>query len=479
MNTCRRQILLAAIKLFDVIVMIACFTMAALMVAYQIHNSSFDQFFYMRIKVENVLWFLGLILFWHTLHSMFGLYDSKRFSSLKTEIKDLMKATILGTSAILILARIFKFDMITPVFIGIFWIGTSSVIVFSRILLRVLLRKVRIYGRNLRHVLVIGTNPRAVSFARKLESRPELGYQLIGFVENGWSGNPEFKKAGYTTVTNFDEFHVYIRKNVVDEVMLCLPVKSYYDEISMLINQCEEQGIIVRHLPDLFDVRLARCETEYFEGIPIISHCTGAMGGWQVLVKNMLDIIISLILLVILFPLFVLTAILIKATSHGSVFFVQKRVGLNKRIFKLYKFRTMVHNAEQKITELKHLNEVDGPAFKIENDPRVTPIGKFLRKTSIDELPQLINVLKGDMSLVGPRPLPVRDYNGFELDWHRRRFSVRPGITCLWQVSGRNNIPFEKWMELDMLYIDSWSLWLDIKILTKTIPAAMTGIGAS
>jgi lipopolysaccharide/colanic/teichoic acid biosynthesis glycosyltransferase len=158
---------------------------------------------------------------------------------------------------------------------------------------------------------------------------------------------------------------------------------------------------------------------------------------------------------------------------------VQKRVGLNKRRFPIYKFRTMVANAEEKIRELEHLNKVSGPVFKIDNDPRITPIGKLLRKTSVDELPQLLNVLKGDMSIVGPRPLPVRDYEGFNEDWHRRRFSVRPGITCLWQIAGRSSIPFEKWMELDMQYIDKWSLWLDLRIVLRTIPAVIRGTGAA
>jgi lipopolysaccharide/colanic/teichoic acid biosynthesis glycosyltransferase len=139
----------------------------------------------------------------------------------------------------------------------------------------------------------------------------------------------------------------------------------------------------------------------------------------------------------------------------------------------------MIPDAERKLAELECFNELSGPVFKIKNDPRITPIGKFLRKTSIDELPQLYNVLIGDMSLVGPRALPVRDYNGFDQDWHRRRFSVRPGITCLWQVNGRNNIPFDQWMELDLEYIDNWSLWLDLKILLKTIPAVVSGYGAA
>jgi lipopolysaccharide/colanic/teichoic acid biosynthesis glycosyltransferase len=170
---------------------------------------------------------------------------------------------------------------------------------------------------------------------------------------------------------------------------------------------------------------------------------------------------------------------LILLTSPGPVLFTQKRVGLHKRDFLVYKFRTMVVGAEKRQKEIEHLNEVSGPVFKIKNDPRITTVGKFLRKTSIDELPQLINVLKGDMSLVGPRPLPIRDYAGFSEDWQRRRFSVRPGITCLWQVSGRSQISFDKWMELDLQYIDKWSLWLDLQILLRTIPAVLKGEGAA
>jgi lipopolysaccharide/colanic/teichoic acid biosynthesis glycosyltransferase len=188
---------------------------------------------------------------------------------------------------------------------------------------------------------------------------------------------------------------------------------------------------------------------------------------------------VSLALLVLLAPLLLAVALLINLTSPGPIFFGQERVGLNKRRFKIYKFRTMIPNAERIQEELLHLNEMKGPAFKIKNDPRVTPIGRILRKTSIDELPQLFNVLKGDMSLVGPRAMSVRDYQLFNEDWQRRRFSVPPGITCLWQINGRNLIPFEQWMELDMQYIDKWSLWLDLKILARTIPAVLRGSGAA
>jgi exopolysaccharide biosynthesis polyprenyl glycosylphosphotransferase len=196
------------------------------------------------------------------------------------------------------------------------------------------------------------------------------------------------------------------------------------------------------------------------------------------LVKRVLDVAGSLVLLIVLAPLFLVAAVLIRLTSPGPVLFAQKRLGLNKRQFTMFKFRTMVPAAESIQEKLLHLNEMTGPVFKIKNDPRVTPIGRVLRKTSIDELPQLFNVLRGDMSLVGPRAMSVRDYQHFSEDWQRRRFSVPPGITCLWQIRGRNTIPFEQWMVLDMQYIDRWSLWLDLKILALTIPAVFKGSGA-
>jgi lipopolysaccharide/colanic/teichoic acid biosynthesis glycosyltransferase len=166
-------------------------------------------------------------------------------------------------------------------------------------------------------------------------------------------------------------------------------------------------------------------------------------------------------------------------TSGSPILFTQERVGLHKRTFRIYKFRTMVPDAEQRQAELAGQNEVSGPVFKIRKDPRITRVGNFLRKTSIDEVPQLLNVIKGDMSLVGPRPLPLRDYAGFSEDSHRRRLSVRPGITCSWQIEGRNSIPFDQWMRLDLQYIDKWSFWLDLRILLKTVPAVLKGSGAA
>ena len=428
-------------------------------------------------KILYCLWVSSLLGGLFFLLSAF--IDSTRLSRLSKESLDILKATSIGALVFWGTAVLFDISMITSRFIFIFWVVSTFIDISIRRMLRQILKWFRLRQRNLRFILIVGTNERAVRFCKKIESRPELGYRLLGFVENRWEGNSEFKYSGYSIVTDCDRFSSFIRENVVDEVIVCLPVRSYYNQILSISKICEEHGIIVRHFSGIYDLNSAQSEIDNFEDLSFVTHYTGSITRRQVLIKRIIDILLSFFLLVVSSLLFLSVVLLIKSTSRGSVFFVQERVGLNKRRFNLYKFRTMIPDAEEKQSELEHLNEISGPVFKITNDPRITPIGKFLRKTSIDELPQLYNVLIGDMSLVGPRALPVRDYNGFDQDWHRRRFSVRPGITCLWQVNGRNNIPFDKWMELDLEYIDNWSLWLDLKILLKTIPAVISGSGAA
>lgn len=475
----RRRILLKAFKLFDLIIMVFSYVLATWAVYYQTGTVSLVQFLSMRVKVQNFALFIGFLLVWHIIFSLFGLYRSRRLSTRGTDAIDVIKATSFGTLIIFITSILFRIQMVNPTFVAVFWSASSIIGILSRFMLRYALEQVRIHGRNLRNMLIVGTNPRAIRFAQKIEKKPELGYRLIGFVDDDWAGSGEFQNTGFALVANLNNFPTLLRDHVIDEVVIGLPVNSFYQQTCWIIAKCEEQGIIVRFLSSIFDLKLGRSKTEHFEDDSVITVYTGAMEGWQVLVKRMLDFTLSLVLLIILAPVFFFTALLIKVTSQGPVLFIQERVGLSKRRFHSYKFRTMILGAEEKLPQLEHLNEVRGPVFKIKNDPRITPIGKFLRKTSIDELPQLINVLKGDMSMVGPRPLPLRDYNGFDQAWQRRRFSVRPGITCLWQVNGRSDIPFEKWMELDMQYIDHWSLWLDFKILAKTIPAVLKGSGAA
>jgi exopolysaccharide biosynthesis polyprenyl glycosylphosphotransferase len=478
MTTLRRRIFLRAAKLFDLAIMTLSFGLAAVLVVHQTGTVSLADFLSMRVSVRNFALFAGFLLVWHIIFCFSHLYDSRRLSPRWHETLDLLKATTLGASFICLAAFVFRLRMITPSFAAAFWFISSATAVMSRLVARWLLSRARVRGRNLRQMLIVGTNPRAVRFARKIAARPALGYHLLGFVDRAWAGWGEFRKSGFPLACDFERFPRLLRERVVDEVIIALPMKSLYSQAARIAALCEEQGIVVRLLPDFFNLRLGRSTADQFEDHAIVTLYTGPPESWQHLLKRGLDVAISLTAILALAPLGLLTALLIKLTSPGPVFFIQERVGLNKRRFRLYKFRTMVADAEHKLSEVQHLNEVSGPVFKIKNDPRLTPLGKVLRKASIDELPQLFNVLKGDMSLVGPRPLPVRDYQGFDQDWQRRRFSVPPGITCLWQINGRSSTPFDKWMELDMRYIDHWSLGLDLKILAKTVPAVLKGMGA-
>jgi exopolysaccharide biosynthesis polyprenyl glycosylphosphotransferase len=232
-------------------------------------------------------------------------------------------------------------------------------------------------------------------------------------------------------------------------------------------------------MADVFNVQVARISLSEIKGIPLLNMEPVAQDSQQLLAKRVFDVTCTLLALPILIPIFLIVAIAIKLDSPGPVFFVQQRVGIRKYIFPMYKFRSMYVDAEEKLKEIEHLNEAEGPIFKIKNDPRITRLGRFIRKTSIDELPQLINVLKGEMSLVGPRPMSIRDVDLFDHGVQRKRFSVQPGLTCIWQISGRSNLPFEKWLELDLEYIENWNFWLDLKILLKTLPAVVKSSGAA
>jgi exopolysaccharide biosynthesis polyprenyl glycosylphosphotransferase len=264
----------------------------------------------------------------------------------------------------------------------------------------------------------------------------------------------------------------------VDEVLVALPASKYGPLVETIVRRCEEEGIIVRVRTQAFDLQFAKSYVDELEGLPVVTIRSGPEDDWQLFAKRLIDILGSAALLLVLAPVFAVVACLIHMDSPGPVFFSQERIGFNKRRFRLMKFRTMLDGADAQQATLEHLNEADGPVFKIKSDPRITRIGKFLRRFSLDELPQLFNVLKGDMSLVGPRPLPVRDVERIDVSSHKRRFSIKPGITCLWQVNGRSNIGFDDWVRLDLEYIDRWSLALDLMILLKTIPAVLKGPGA-
>jgi exopolysaccharide biosynthesis polyprenyl glycosylphosphotransferase len=341
---------------------------------------------------------------------------------------------------------------------------------------RAMLRHLGLRGSTIapRRVLLVGSGPGARQIQARLEAAP-AGRRIIGCVDTDFR---EAKRhARLPRVGTIDNLEAVLTTQLIDEVWIGLPARSCWDEIRSTIQACGRLGVDVRFPTDLFATatRAPRLEADATDTYLALSFVQRDL---RLVVKRVVDIVGAAAALVALAPLLLTIALAIKLTSPGPVIFAQERYGLNRRRIRIYKFRTMVAGAEQLQDSVEHLNEAEGPVFKITHDPRVTLLGKVLRRTSLDELPQLVNVLRGEMSLVGPRPLPLRDVTRFSDPTHLRRFSVPPGLTCLWQISGRSRLGFHDWIRLDLKYIDEWSLTLDLRILLLTIPAVVRGSGA-
>jgi len=323
-------------------------------------------------------------------------------------------------------------------------------------------------------VLVVGTGGKAREMGRLIARYSDWGFRVIGYVESNSQATQDRPPDVLGCIPDIPQIIEY---SVVDEIIFVGSEPKDLRGLDEVLAICKEQGVRTRVAADFFPAKVSKVSMEFLESVPLITFSATPDHAFSLWVKRSMDVVLSAILLIVLSPFMALVGLLVKLTSRGPVIYCQVRCGLYGRRFVLYKFRSMREGAEDVLWEIKHLNEMDGPVFKMRNDPRVTALGRILRKSSIDEWPQFWNVLKGDMSLVGPRaPLPeeVREYTR----WQRRRLSVKPGITCLWQVSGRNEIDFHEWMKLDLMYIDNWSLLLDLKILLRTFPVVLLGRGA-
>jgi len=337
------------------------------------------------------------------------------------------------------------------------------------------LRSIRKKGYNFRNVLIVGTGARAENFIKLLHRHNEWGLKIVGIID------AEKKMLGKTVggekvIGLLEDIPRVLIGNVVDEAVFIIP-RKWIPIIEESVLACEMQGVKTNIAADFFNLKIARWSAGDVGGIPMLGFKTTVGEEWQLLVKRLSDILLSLVGIVVALPIFAIIAFTIRFLSHEQAIFKQVRSGLNGRRFVMYKFRTMVNGAEAKLGALRVHNEMDGPAFKMHRDPRVTKLGRFLRRSSLDELPQLFNVLKGEMSIVGPRPPIPLEVEKYQI-WQRRRLSMKPGLTCLWQANGRNNVDFEKWMKMDLEYIDNWSLTLDLKILLKTVPAVIFSVGA-
>ncbi len=413
------------------------------------------------------------VLVWGVASYVCRYYDpwANRLATDETALLSLLVLSVVATVGIIELLSAFPTGL-PPMahLLLVLW----PVVLLPRLLL---FRRLEFKNLPMDEVLVVGTGPRARFTAEDLERSPRAPRKVVGFL--GFPDEPEVKAInGVPVLGNSSELEQCLRTTPVSEVYLAGNALQNGPAMQQAIRICERFGVPFA-LP-AWNFRLGRARPVNESAIPDgYLHYTSYEGkSWQRAVKRLFDIAVSVVALALLSPLLLVVATLIKLTSKGPVLFRQSRVGLYGRPFNMLKFRSMVVNAEAMKETLQAHNEQTGPVFKIRNDPRITGIGRFIRKYSIDELPQLINVLRGDMSIVGPRPPVPKEVAQYEA-WQRRRLSVRPGLTCIWQVSGRNQISFEEWMYLDMRYIDHWSLSEDITLILKTVPVVLTGRGAS
>ena len=435
---------------------------------------------YHMIYSENLkhhIVFLPILLFvWGSLLYYFGMYHSFRVKRITDVLLIIFKTCIVSFILFGSIMYIFKITTVSRIFIGLSFIISTIIMCIEKSILISFLQNIRRKGFNYRNILIVGTGKRAQNFIDMIRTYEQWGMRVVGLIDND-SAKKDQIVHGHKVLGCFEDVQELIHEHIIDEVFFVGP-RSWLSKIEPLINILEIEGVPIRIASDFFNLKLARMKQEELSGMPLLVFESTPDKFGQLLIKRAFDIILSGVGLILSLPLLAFTALAVKITSGSPVFYKQERCGLNGRRFKLYKFRTMNVGAEDQLESLRKLNEMSGPTFKLTNDPRLTKIGKFLRKFSIDELPQLWNVFKGEMSLVGPRPpipLEVSNYDS----WHRRRLSMRPGITCLWQVSGRNKITnFDDWMRLDLKYIDTWSILLDIQILLRTFPVVIAGDGA-
>jgi exopolysaccharide biosynthesis polyprenyl glycosylphosphotransferase len=431
------------------------------------------EFLEMRLTVRNLLLLGAFMVVWRVLCAWAGLYDPVRIRRRSSEVARVALVCGIGGAAAMTFPVISRTGAFSP--LAVLYFGAAAA--GGLLLLRAALRTVTdTAGSAVREVLIVGSGPRAWKAHQDLQADPHVSSRLLGFVDVDDSvASAEVRRlwAG-----SLGELESILMRREIDEVLIALPIRSQYGEIQRAIETCWRLGIRCRYLADVFDHGRSTPRFEDGGRLKTIAMAV-APEDERLILKRTIDIVCAIVGLVVSAPILAAAAAAVKLSSPGPVLFSQERHGLHKRRFRMYKLRTMYVDAEARQSELEDRNEASGPVFKIRDDPRITPVGQFLRRTSIDELPQLWNVLRGDMSVVGPRPLPVRDVQRFTEGALMRRFSVRPGVTGLWQVSARSTLEFEDWVRLDMQYIDEWSLGLDIRILALTLPAVVRGSGAA
>lgn len=475
----RSKLILRAHKLLDI-----CLTVAAFITAYFIKLRLLPApFSGLSIDPNYYIVLLTIIIIWYMSFSMFDLYASYRKHNFARIFWNVIKAVSTGMLVLTLCMYVFKMTDVSRTMLGVFFLLNIGFLGLAKWVVYRMLQRYRKQGFNFRNILIIGSRQRAVDVIDAIGERLDAGYKVLGCLEVNQNDIGKKVKNGIRIIGTIDYLKKMLWERVVDELIFAMPLKKI-ENADEYIAIAEEIGVGVRIIPDwqihklMYKPKIASLRFEKFLGLSTLAITTTPTKHRDLLIKSAFDYLFAAVALVLSLPFFITISIVIKACSRGPVFYKDKRCGLNKRKFVLYKFRTMVADAAAKQHELETLNEADGPVFKIERDPRIIPfIGTFLRKTSLDELPQLINVIKGEMSLVGPRPPIPSEVEKYDI-WQRRRLSMKPGMTCLWQVTpNRNQTTFEEWMKMDLGYIDNWSLGLDFKILLMTITAVLRGEG--
>lgn len=458
-----RQIRMQIHQLMD-----ACLFAVSFWVAYQLRASEalIEKFNLDPIApFENFLWFyLVLIPVAPLVLEAQGFYNRHALSPRWVIAWPLFKGCLITTVGLIFV--LFFFRLYPARWVVVWFGGISFALVYAKEeILRLVSKSKLAQAQYRRRFILVGAKEEIERMEVDLRSQKGSGMDFVGKLDLD-----EMPPEALVTM-----LHDHSANGVI------LSAKhAYFEQVETVIKACELEGVDAWLVADFFRTQISRTTFDDFYGRPVMVFSSIPEASWQGVLKQLIDFVGALVLLIVAGPLVLLpAALLIKLTSKGPILFKQQRSGLNGSPFTIYKFRTMVSNAEQLKHELESMNEMRGPVFKVSKDPRITPLGRFLRRFSIDELPQLYNVLRGEMSLVGPRPLPVDEVKRFNDLAHRRRLSVKPGLTCLWQISGRNRIAeFRDWVRLDLEYIDNWSLWLDLKILLRTIPVVLAGTGA-
>jgi exopolysaccharide biosynthesis polyprenyl glycosylphosphotransferase len=430
--------------------------------------AGFRAFLAMRVTVKNLLLLLFFLASWCIVLLCCRLYENAPF-----RWKRLIMACTIGSTPVLLFLPTSHSGMFGMAGVACFWALSVIFMLSNRAIAAVsdaILRK-----HQIRTCLIAGSGPLAADLDAMIRQQAFPRHEVVGFLDDeGPHSTPEIRPRIIGCISDLE---ATLQKAPVDEVLVGLPMKSSYAQIQQVIRVCEMVGVQCK-IPSLsFSCSIAQPKIET-ESKTVVT-LKMVSDDFRQVVKRLIDVFGAAIGLVVFAPVLAAIGVIVKGTSSGPAIFAQVRYGRNRRKFRMYKFRTMVSDAEKRQADLESRNEAGGPVFKIRKDPRITPVGRILRKTSLDELPQLWNVLKGEMSLVGPRPLPERDVSRFPAAWLMRRFSVKPGLTCLWQINGRSDTAFDRWIELDLKYIDNWSLRLDLQILAKTVSTILRGQGAA